>query len=324
MGSWGWFIVDELDKAIMVALDGNGRVSYQVLARRLGVSYNAVKKRVNRLLEVGAIMKFAIELSLAMLDADFFNALIKTDGSEDLDLFMEQLGQRPEFFVIRRFADGSYFGEGSVVGAQGLIELGRFLRRLPVITNVELHPAVLLTPVLSSRSKGNTRGQKVTFTAMQLQVLRCLVEDPRMSITTIARQSGLTPRRIRTILKELQEGGGLHITVRWDRSSFGDIELVVLIQYDDTTTTPSEIFEWFKDQYPFEYWVSAIWADEPTVVVSLTVKDLRAAEAIGAAVKAAPFTKDAMIRVSYPHRRFQGLLDTGLRDLLVEAGYRAE
>jgi DNA-binding Lrp family transcriptional regulator len=316
--------LDELDKAIMLAWEGNCRLSYQVLARRFEVTNNTIKKRVKRLLEIGAIQGFAIELSLAMLDAEFVFADIVTDGTEDFEQFLEQVGRNRQIELVWRYADGSYCAYGEVVGAQGILELGQFLRRISGVTQVALHPAVGLCPVLSPLSKANTRGQKVEFTPRQLRVLEYLAEDPRMAITKLAQRSKLTPRRVRRILKELQEGGGLYFTIRWDHSAFGDIDLELRIRYDDTKVIPSEILDWVKEHYGFQYWVSYIFGDEPTVEIIMVVKDLREAETITTAVKAAPFTTDISVRVIYPKRKFQGLGHTSLAELLTKSGLKAK
>ena len=62
--------VDWLDKAIVLELHGNARVSHQDLARKYDLSFNAIKKRVKTLEEVGAIQEYTVELSLNMLGAD--------------------------------------------------------------------------------------------------------------------------------------------------------------------------------------------------------------------------------------------------------------
>ena len=52
------FPLDLLDKQIILALNVNCRTSYQALAHELGLSVNAVKKRINKLIETGVILEF--------------------------------------------------------------------------------------------------------------------------------------------------------------------------------------------------------------------------------------------------------------------------
>jgi DNA-binding Lrp family transcriptional regulator len=311
--------LDELDKAIMAAWEGDCRLSYQALARRFQITSSAIKKRVKRLIEVGAIESFAIELSLAMLDAEFVFIDIVTDGTEDFELFMDEVGKSRQLEIVWRYTDESYGAFGEVVGVKGLIELGTFLRQQNHVTEVEVHPAVGCCPVLSPLSKTNTRGRKVQFTPLHLRVLDSLIEDPRMPMTKIAETTGLTTRRVKKVLTELQHGGGVYFTLRWNHHAFGDIELEVRLQYDDATVTPHEIFNWFKDNYNFEYWVSYIFGDAPIIEVIMVVKELRDAETITSAVQAAPFTNDVNVRVIYPKRRFPGLGHHSVKDLLLKA-----
>ena len=75
--------MDEMDKVILLGLSMNCRVSYQSLARKLGVSSNAIKKRVDHLIGTGVIERFGVELSLEMFEGDMALCILETDGTED-------------------------------------------------------------------------------------------------------------------------------------------------------------------------------------------------------------------------------------------------
>ena len=62
------------------------------MANKHGVSANAIKKRVKKMLETGSIEGFSVELSLAMLDAEVVMCLAYTDGTEDENTFIEEIG----------------------------------------------------------------------------------------------------------------------------------------------------------------------------------------------------------------------------------------
>lgn len=55
--------LDELDRRIIEILRKNSRVKYTVLARMVGLTEGAVRRRVSRLLRDGVIRRFTIELS---------------------------------------------------------------------------------------------------------------------------------------------------------------------------------------------------------------------------------------------------------------------
>ncbi|MFX1475416.1 MAG: Lrp/AsnC family transcriptional regulator [Promethearchaeota archaeon] len=50
--------MDQLDKVILMELRQNCRVSYRAIARKLGVTFKTVRKRVDNLIETGVIRRF--------------------------------------------------------------------------------------------------------------------------------------------------------------------------------------------------------------------------------------------------------------------------
>ena len=87
--------LDLIDKKIMIEISTNCRISYQSLAKKTGLSSNAVRNRVDGLLSSGTISRFAISLSAAMINAEHFIALVITDGTEDIDEFVGRMGESP-------------------------------------------------------------------------------------------------------------------------------------------------------------------------------------------------------------------------------------
>ncbi len=310
--------LDKLDKAIIIELEGNCRQSYKELATKFNLTANAIKKRVGKLIEEGAIIDFRIELSLAMLDADFFWIDITTDGSEhDVD-FGDRIGQHRLVEAVNRLADGSYTAWGEYSDAAELAALGRYIRETDGVTQVKIHPAIGMCPTLSPLSKVNTKGRKTTFTSTQLQALRCLTKDPRMQIKDLAKCMNSTARRARNVLTELQNSKAIYFTLRWDRSAFGDIELEIRLQVDESKTEPLAVLEWLKNRYAFQYWTSYLFAEEPIFHITMVVSDLREGQQLRRALKQAPFTKEVDVFVSYPFRRFPGLGLNRLSELLEE------
>lgn len=57
-------MVDEIDQRILSILRENGRASYTEIARRIGLSEAAVRKRISSLIRRGVIRRFSIEYTL--------------------------------------------------------------------------------------------------------------------------------------------------------------------------------------------------------------------------------------------------------------------
>ncbi|MHA1480776.1 MAG: Lrp/AsnC family transcriptional regulator, partial [Candidatus Thorarchaeota archaeon] len=92
-----------MDKTIIQELREICRVSFETLARQCGITANAVKRRVNKLVEVGVIEKFVINLSLEMMNGQYLIGMVTTDGTEAEDEFIDLVGNYP--MVTHSFYD---------------------------------------------------------------------------------------------------------------------------------------------------------------------------------------------------------------------------
>jgi DNA-binding Lrp family transcriptional regulator len=265
--------VNSLDKALLWELFGNARISFQNLAKKYKRSFNTIKNRVKKLEKIGAIQEYTVELSLAMLDLESIFIDITTDGSEIMEELMDQIGNHQSVRLVYRPRHCRYQARAYVSGTREFFELKSYLEKLQALTKFEIHPTYGIAPDAPKQSKARSRGQKVTFTSNQLRVLKCLMKDVRMPISEIARQTGLSSRQVSKIICELQDEGGVHLTIRMNYLAFGDVELELFIRFDDSKTTAKKIVEWFLKHYPTEFWVAAVWEDEPTVDVMLIIEN---------------------------------------------------
>lgn len=313
-----------LDKALLWQLFGNARISYQDLARKYNLSFNTIKNRVKKLEETGAIQEYTVELSLAMLGLEPLSGIITTDGTENMKALIDQMGSHRLVRMVCRLGNRCYAAFIFVAGTSDFFELKTFLESLDSVTMVELHPLKGFALDAPPHSKARSRGQKITFTKTQLQVLKCLTENVRMSVGEIAKRTSLTPRRISKILRDLQEGGGVHFTIRIDYLALGDLVLELHIHFDESKTTANEIFAWFQEHYSAEFWNAAQWLDEPVVVVELLIDDLTRVGEITSVVREASFVESVddflVTPQTYVKMHYRDPSQHGLDELFKEAG----
>ncbi|MFW9965433.1 MAG: winged helix-turn-helix transcriptional regulator [Candidatus Sifarchaeia archaeon] len=313
--------MDPLDWTLICELCGNSRMPFKELAKKFSISSNTVKNRINRLREQGVIKKFGICVSFETFGAEMVSGFVTTDGSEDVIELMKQIASQPMVCDICRNADRRYEYWAMVKGAKETLGLRRFLTSLDCQTDVHIQPIELFYPNKPATYIGNTRGKKVDFSRNQLRVLKCLCIDSRLPVSQIAKQTGFTPRRVRKILRDLQEGGGIHTYVLYDPFALGDIEYRLRISYDEEQTTGQDVILGLYQKHPEIFWWSTITTNEPIVDVSLIIDRPGKGPPIAAEVKAAAFTKSVEDFVSYP-RVVYGInrLNVHLWDLINEAG----
>jgi hypothetical protein len=212
-----------------------------------------------------------------------------------------------------------------VSGASETLGLKMYLEEFDGVTDVEMRPVVFLCPNMSPNFFLNTRGKRVTFTQHQLRVLRCLYLDARMSVSQIAQGTGFTPRRVRKLLRELEEGGGIHILASVDVFALGDLEYRIKICYDEDQTTGEDIIKELYEKYPVNFWWASITTNEPIVDVGLIIDDPGKGMPIIQDLKGAPFIRSIEDFVSYP--RVVGNihpLRRKLEEILLESGLLTE
>jgi len=254
--------VDELDKKIMAELQTNCRVSYQELSRTYGISANAIRRRILHLEETGEIARYSVYLSPAMMGAERLFALLSSDGTRDEFEMVDEIGSHRNILAAAAYSNGTYALVAEYRGSEELLDIGSFLRKLESIKAVELHP--ILAP----------RGTSIELSALHLRVLKPLLEDPRMSVVEIAEKSGLTARRVRRLLDQLETSGAVRFRALLELGAASSIPFIAKITWDEKKTTYLPILEWIETTYPLVHWESYVSASEPVLYSLLAAQNL--------------------------------------------------
>ena len=286
--------MDLIDKGILADLSENCRVSYEELARKYELSANAVKKRIQKLEDCGVITGYILRLSLAMLDAEFLYGEIETDGSRDEVQFVDIIGSNPSIVAAAAYSDGIYVFLAEYRNTVELMELGAFLRRLGGVQNVELHTLV------------QSKGQKAEFSEMHLKVLRFLKADPRMTVADLARQTGLSARRVRRLINEILDSKAVGFTVGLELDEAGSIPFLVRVSWDERAVTHDEVVKWLKEQYPRSLWEWYISVSEPIIFCLFTAEHLNEVEELVRTIRNKEYVERVKITVAKYHKAFEG------------------
>ena len=304
--------LDLVDKTILIEISKNCRVSYESLSKKTGLSANAVKNRVTALLESGAISRFAISLSAAMNNAEYFVALVITDGTEDIDAFLKYMGENEMVGHISLLASavgGAYFLWGQYIGSSMLSGLRKFLRHPKEVEDVELHTILW------------KMGKKVELANLHLRILAVLKKNPRALINEIAQETGLATKTVRRGIRELSEGDGVMFTARPDTAAGGFVNFYVRFEWNEDETTLEKVVNWLEENYSLELWDPTISATDPIIFAEFVVDDLHQAEEIARNIRCQSFVKSTTTLVSYSNQKFKYYAETMLDDMIHAAGY---
>lgn len=315
-------IMDLVSKKLLLELNRNCRISLQALARKLDLSVNGVKKRLQKLTEAGIIRGYFIYPTLAMLDAESAVAILSTTDPTPEESLLDKVGTSPMVYAASILSTGDALVFADYEGTKGLAELGAHLRQFPEVTKVELHTLI------------TERGAKCELKTAQLKVLKCLRADARMSISQIASETQLTPRRVRKIVKEFLGDGGsddeffvkrqsigdrqaaqacIYFRVAWDLNAGGATAFLVRIERNEQKALIGEVVEWLQQKFPIQFWYAYASATMPTLFNVFIVDHLRDANPIIKEISQCPLIDSVKAIFGYPTKRY-----TGLRELWFE------
>jgi DNA-binding Lrp family transcriptional regulator len=285
------------------------------LAKKTGLSANAVKNRVTALLDNGAISRFAISLNAAMINAEYFVALVITDGTEDIDEFLRYMGESEMVGHISLLASavgGAYLIWGQYIGSSMLVELRKVLRDPVEVQDVELH--TILWPMHFGKNK-------VELTNLHLRILAALQKNPRALINEIAQETGLAAKTVRRGIRELTEGGGVIFSARPDMAAGRLVNFYVRFEWNEDETSLEEVVKWLQETYALELWDPTISATAPVIFAEFVVDDLHQAEEIARHIRCQSFVKSTTTLVSYSNKKFKYYAESMLDDMIREAGF---
>ena len=130
--------MDPIDKNILTDLMINCRTTYQEMALKYNLSANAIKKRINNMISKGVIEQFTISLSLEMIDAEIMMSIVHTDGTEDEEKFIIEIGTDPRFSAVGKTSViFTYVLLNTSRGYKDLMKSGLFL----INFNIRRNPA---------------------------------------------------------------------------------------------------------------------------------------------------------------------------------------
>jgi DNA-binding Lrp family transcriptional regulator len=299
--------LDSIDMGILRDLRANCRTTYQTMSQRYGISANAIRNRVERLQEKGFIASFVLLLSPAMADASPFFALAYSSYPLD-DAFVNEVGNHR---LVNRVGSDSY-GSCVISGyyriAEDLSEFNEFIRGFESIRDCEIHPIPM------------HRGGATELSTLHLKVIRSLRDNPRKSIANIADESGLTARRVRSILNKLIENEIIRLTIRVNPNAGDTIWISYRIRWDPRVTSGPQICNKLRGAFPNQYFQEIRSATESLMWTDFLVEKMSDSENVTNAIKSIPSARVENTIIPFSGRFFSGLLDSILDEFLKNAG----
>lgn len=203
--------MDEKDIKLCQLLLNNSRTPYEVLARRLDISINAVHKRVKVLEELHIIRAFVARPSLASLNA--LNVWIfGRSESKRHDIHLKLQENDCTYWVAYSGGEQVYVG-GYLRDISELESYASFVRSSALIPE----PVVGILPSLPKLASPEQLRQ------LDYQIISSLHKDSRKSLVDVASEIRVTPKTVRNRLERMIDNHLLDLTMDWYPDASNDI-----------------------------------------------------------------------------------------------------
>jgi DNA-binding Lrp family transcriptional regulator len=195
--------VDETDLALGRSLMMNSRMSYAELGESMGLTAQAVHRRVQGLMDQGIIGPSSTNLSTKALGQMWIVAF-GWSRSPSMDVLDAKFRKEPlvaVFFV----ASGNYvYVHGMVRDPNEMARFVSFVQREAAISDLQ----VGIVPTPSPEPKDEV-------TLLDLKIIKALHEDARRPISEVAEEIGTSVKTARRRLTHLEERGLVHHSIHW-------------------------------------------------------------------------------------------------------------
>jgi len=211
--------MDRTDVSLCLFLMSNSRTPYHELAAKLGLSINAVHKRIGAMANLGIIRAFTAHPSLASLGAVSVWIYGRSEADHPGDLRL-RLSTDDRTYWVALSGGGFVYVGGYLRDISELDEYVGFVKREGELTT----PAVGILPSMGMRSV------KESLRPLDYQILASLRKNSRKPATDIATEVNASAKTVHRRLEWMLEKGLVEFTIDWYPDASNDIVALVHIE----------------------------------------------------------------------------------------------
>ena len=191
--------MDELDIQILSMLLDNCRESDRQIGKKIGISGNAVKSRIQKMIQNKVIEKFTLKIEPPVLG---YNVLYIVISGQDLNQILKQVRLIGEpFFVVPCVGD---------------ITVCSIVIKENVKAKIDLAKKIMKDVRVLSIFEAQNPGIRSDLTKTDLEIINELLENPRAQIDEIAKATTLSTKTITRSLDKLQNDEAILFTLIYD------------------------------------------------------------------------------------------------------------
>jgi DNA-binding Lrp family transcriptional regulator len=213
--------VDKIDLHILSLLYANCRTPYRSIASTVGLSANAVKTRVKKMIAKGIIKKFIVKVNPAIFGYEKQCFLVVRNS--------DKIIKKEKDYVFNQLnLLGDVLGYAKQLGGDTIFLLlvrPEAEEKIEFVTN-------LLKPATIEYRFATINPPSMNVSISDLKIIKCLLSNARMEIADIAKEASISPRTATRRIEKLTQKHMLDFGIIRDMSSMnltGYIEFILMI-----------------------------------------------------------------------------------------------
>jgi len=232
--------MDQTDFMLCLLLLSNSRLPYSDLAGQLGLSVNAVHKRVQALKESGVIRAFTAKISLSALEGSVAVIFGSSEASPGEELIKKLQSNDSTYWV--GVAGGNYLYIGAYLRNISQLEsYVAFAKNEAKMPNPTVGIVVGAEKPLSNLEK--------SLHKLDYQIICALSKDSRKVVPDIAEELGVSAKTVRRRLSRMVQGNLIELSMEWYPDKSNDI--ITMIHLDlKASTDKSKASDVLKKYFP--------------------------------------------------------------------------
>jgi len=258
--------LDLKNRKILYELDINSRQSYHEIAKKVGLSKDSILYRVKKLQEVGIIKQFHTILDVGKLGYISFRLYLKFQNTDP-----EKENEIIEFFKKQKIVtwvvsiDGEYdlgmwvlvksIKEMNQLWKIFLIKYVNFVEKrwLTIFTKVSSFPRAYIIEKKQNHDEYVfiTEPEEVKLDNTDLEILKLLAPDSRISVLDISTKLKITPKTVTSRIKQLEKNKIIiGYRTMFDLEKLGYQYFKVHFNLKNVTDEKEKQFRVFTKQHP--------------------------------------------------------------------------
>jgi DNA-binding Lrp family transcriptional regulator len=261
--------MDEIDMKIITLLLVNSRLSYREISSYLGLSVNAVYKRVQILIELDVIHKFTARINPYAVNA-IYTLIFGESKAENINLVASKLGEHENTYNII-LSSRNYLYIGALLkNIHELDDYSSFVSQTAEIQNPSV--GLLHGVYYSSPKRYNvpiSRTMSTNLDKLDIEIIRSLNRDSRKPISEVADDINSTSNTVRRRLNRMIKEGLIELSIQFNPVSSSDIFALLQLSLSHSSNK-EEVAQFIADNYQPNIFFCWAFSNLPNLLLSYT------------------------------------------------------